>query len=388
MEKLFEKLRNNKYFHLLIVLCLAISFYMVLNNFNIVVVAVRNILRILSPVVLGAVIAYILYPIVLFFENKAFRKMKKAKTAHALSSVLALILFIAVIVLLIYLVVPQLAESLTIMIDNIEGYSSTAMTKAESYIAKLEAKYGEFNIELLDLSKLDWKNIVGKTIKWLGGKGEGLLGAGVNVGRSFANTFIALMFALYMLLDVKGITDSIKRYIRSHMSVENYARFAKLCADSNIIFSKYFGGNLLDSLIIGIACFLFMKITRLPYALLISVVVAITNFIPTFGPIIGLVICGFLILLVNPLGALWFTIYTVVSQAIDGNILKPIIFGDSTGLSPMWVLAAIIVGGGLFGMIGMLLGVPVAAIIGNIMKKRVSERLAEKGYEKAENEMN
>ena len=375
-----EKLGNNRPLQLFIVLCGAIAFYMLLNHFTPVLVALRFLGDVLAPLVTGAVTAYLLYPIVRFLRFKVFGKFKSARFAHILSVVITVLLFIALIILLIYLLVPQLVQSVMLLVENIEVYTSGILDRAGAILQENSRYTESLGLQSFDLSELEWKNIIVKAVQWLGQKSEGIIGAGVSAGKKMINSFIALMITLYILLDVENVSASLKRYVRSLMSKEHYEKFAKLCSESDRIFIKYFGGNLLDSLIIGVMCFIFMMVLRLPYALLISVVVAITNFIPTFGPVIGLVICGFLILIVNPMGALWFTIYTAVSQALDGNVIKPLLFGDSTGLSPLWVLASIVVGGGLFGMVGMLIGVPVAAIISMIIKERTDERLIERGY--------
>ncbi|MEA4814131.1 MAG: AI-2E family transporter [Oscillospiraceae bacterium] len=124
-----------------------------------------------------------------------------------------------------------------------------------------------------------------------------------------------------------------------------------------------------------------MLATGPPYELLVTLVVSVTNIIPTFGPIVGAVIGGLLILLVKPVGVIWFLIYTVISQTLDGSVIKPILFGDTTGLRPLWVLAAIIVGGSLFGIAGMLMGIPVTAIVSSILEEHISAHLKRRGYD-------
>ena len=376
-----EKIGNNRPLQAFIVLCGAIAFYMLLNHFTPILVALRFLGNVLAPLITGAIIAYLLYPLVKLLRSKVFGKFRKAKFAHILSVIITMLFFIAVLILLAYLLVPQLAQSVLLLVENVEIYTSDILDRVGRILEENSGYMDSLGLKSFDLSQLEWKNIIVKAVQWFGEKSEGIIGAGVSAGKKMIDSFIALMIALYILLDVENVTGSLKRYVRSLMSKERYDRFAKLCAESNQIFIKYFIGNLLDSLIIGVMCFIFMVLLHLPYALLVSVVVAITNFIPTFGPIIGLVIAGFLILIVNPMGALWFAIYTAISQGLDANVIKPLLFGDSTGLSPLWVLASIVIGGGLFGMIGMLIGVPVAGIISMIIKERTAERLVERGYE-------
>lgn len=386
-KKLREKISGSRPFQLFLVLCGAILFYMLISNIKPVLSALKFIGGAISPVLSGAVIAYLLFPIVRFFRNRVFGKMKNRKLAHLLSVIITMIIFAGLLILLIYMVIPELAQSVVLLVDNVETYTSDVVKKAEDFLAENSQYMEQLGLSSLDLSRFDWKNIIVKTVQWLGVKSEGLIGAGVSAGKKMMNSFIAVMFTIYILLDVDTVTRSLKRYIKSLLPKDRLPGFSKFCVDSNKIFMQYFGGNLLDSLIVGALCFFFMKIMRLPYAPLITVVVAVTNFIPTFGPIIGLVISSFLIVLVNPLGALWFVIYTALSQSCDAYIIKPILFGDSTGLSPLWVLASIIIGGGLFGMAGMLLGVPVAGIISTVITDRVKSRLVNKGYETAEEQI-
>lgn len=381
MENKFkEKLRDNRPLQLLIVLCAAITFYMLLSHFSLVLVALRFLRDVLSPLITGAIIAYLLYPLVRFLRFKVFRKFKKAKAAHILSVVITVLLFLVFVLLLIYMLVPQLAQSVMLLIDNVETYTSDIINRGEHFLEENSEYMERLGLRSIDLREFEWKNLIVKAVEWLGRKSEGFIGAGVSAGKNMVNTFIALMLAIYILLDVDNVTRSVKNYIRSLMDKQRYAGFSKFCADSDRIFMQYFVGNLMDSLIIGVMCFIFMKVMRLPYALLVTVVVAITNFIPDFGPVIGLIICGFLILLVDPSGALWFTVYTAASQSLDANVIKPIIFGDTTGLSPLLVLASSVIGGGLFGVVGMLIGVPVAAIISKLIRERTRKRLIERGY--------
>lgn len=378
-KSLRERIRDSRPLQLLLVACGTVLFYMMLSHFSVVISILSFIKGVLAPVFIGAVIAYLLSPVVRFFENRVFAKNKRRKTAHVLSVVISLLLMLMAVGLLTAMMVPQLVESMRYLVSNFESYVDKLGELINRFSDETDTQeIAALVYEKLRLDEVNWGKVAGSAAAWIGSHAGGLLGAGASAGRKLVNLALGLMFAVYMLLEQKQITGSLSRYLRSILSPEQYGRLGELASRSNTIFLKYFGGNLLDSLIIGVLCLAFMAISGLPYAALITVVVALTNFIPDFGPIIGAVIGSFLILLVKPVGVVWFLIFTLVSQSCDAGIIKPILFGDSTGLSPMWVLAAIVVGGGLFGIAGMLLGVPAAAIIGSVIRERMEARLAER----------
>ena len=161
----------------------------------------------------------------------------------------------------------------------------------------------------------------------------------------------------------------------------NFKSFATLCNNSNRILKAYLGGNILDSFIIGITNFIFMIICGMPSPGLISVIIGVTNFIPTFGPFIGIIPSALLILLITPSATVWFVVFSIILQQVDGNLLKPLLFGDAAGIAPIWVLVSILVFGRMFGLPGMLLGVPIFAILKMMYDELVEMRIASMGQE-------
>ena len=385
-KRLSDRLKENKYLRLFIIICGAILFYVLLNHIGVVWNALGFILRILLPVISAAIIAFLLNPIVQFFEKKVFRrlKIKSGRYLHAACVILVVVVLVVLLLLLLYLVISQVAVSATHLLSHLDSYVQRFVNMLNKYLSdtiKVD-EINVFGINLLEFESTGLQDFVAKATEWVTGHAEGIIGSAVSVGSNLMYTFITVMLTIYMLLDINHLRISGSRFFRSIMEPDKYVRFADICHRSSGIFLRYFGSNLLDSLIIGALCYLFMIILKLPYALLIAVVVGVANFIPTFGPIVGGVIGAFLILIVNPWGALWFIIYSLVSQFCDANLIKPKLFGDTTGLRPMWVVAAIIVGGGLFGVIGMLLGVPFFAIFAIIFNERVDRRLQRWEYVK------
>lgn len=387
MKKRFsERLQENRYLRMFIIICGAILFYVLLNHIGVVWNALGFILRILAPVISAAIVAFLLNPIVQFFEKKVFKrlKIKSGKYLHGACVVLVVLVLVILVLILLYLVISQVATSATHLVSNLDSYVQRFVDMLNKYLSdtiKVD-EINVFGINLLEFETTGLQDFVTKGMEWITGHAEGIIGGAMSVGSNLMYTLITVMLTIYMLLDVNHLSIASSRFFRSIMEPETYIRFADISHRSSRIFLRYFGSNLLDSLIMGVLCYLFMIIVGLPYALLIAVVVGVTNFIPTFGPIVGGVIGAFLILIVDPWGALWFIIYSLVSQFCDANLIKPKLFGDTTGLRPMWVVAAIIVGGGLFGVIGMLLGVPLFAIFAIIFNERIDKRLQRWEYVK------
>ena len=387
MKKRFsERLQENRYLRMFIIICGAILFYVLLNHIGVVWNALGFILRILAPVISAAIVAFLLNPIVQFFEKKVFKrlKIKSGKYLHGACVVLVVLVLVILVLILLYLVISQVATSATHLVSHLDSYVQRFVDMLNKYLSdtiKVD-EINVFGINLLEFETTGLQDFVTKGMEWITGHAEGIIGGAMSVGSNLMYTLITVMLTIYMLLDVNHLSIASSRFFRSIMEPETYIRFADISHRSSRIFLRYFGSNLLDSLIMGVLCYLFMIIVGLPYALLIAVVVGVTNFIPTFGPIVGGVIGAFLILIVDPWGALWFIIYSLVSQFCDANLIKPKLFGDTTGLRPMWVVAAIIVGGGLFGVIGMLLGVPLFAIFAIIFNERIDKRLQRWEYVK------
>lgn len=377
-----ERFWSSKYLRIFIIICGAILFYAMVTHFGVVWNAIGFILGILAPIIVAAIIAFLLNPIVVFFETKVFRKLKikNGKLLHGFCVVFVMLVICVLILLLLALIISQLATSVRQLIENFDSYLQAFVNMLNKLLADKVKEINVLGINLMELDTSGISEVMDEIVQWVTSHTEGIIGGAMSVGSNLMNTLITIMLTIYMLLDVRHLKRGITRFFRAVMEPQRYSRFSVLCSKGGKIFLRYFGSNLLDSLIIGVLCYLFMLIMGLPYALLISVIVGVFNFVPTFGPLVGAIVSGFLILLVNPWGALWFIIYSAVSQFCDANLIKPKLFGDTTGLRPMWVLAAIIIGGGLFGVVGMLLGVPMVAIIAVIVNEQIEKSLQKRGY--------
>ena len=209
-----------------------------------------------------------------------------------------------------------------------------------------------------------------------------LVSGSVSAGKGMVDLALAFILAIYFLLDKKRLIKGISKFMSLVMKDKTYKRTCDVTDKCNAILIRYISFDIIDGIVVGIVNFIYMLIAGQPYAVLISVIVGITNLAPTFGPIVGCAIGAFILVLINPWYALWFIIFTIVLQTIDAYILKPRLFGESLGVSPIMILISIILGGRLFQVVGILLAIPVAAIIDFVWKDYVIKKLEEKKSER------
>ncbi|HNX13857.1 MAG TPA: AI-2E family transporter [Oscillospiraceae bacterium] len=376
MKKFFSYFKTPKVIDGLIVTFCGIVFYLLLSNIKSVGTFFGGVLNVFSPFIWGATFAYILNPAVKFFENKVFGKMKRRKTANTLSVIITYIAALAILVLFIVLLVPQLADSVMMLFNNLESYFNTLRTTLINFEARFS--FIDFNVDEFMGS---FSGLMKTAVTWVSDNIGQIADTSFKVGSSVFNFFLSLILSIYILLDKQRVRRIIKRVSGAFIRRESWPGFHNTAHRMDKILTDFLVGNIIDSLIVGVANFLFMIILGLPYPVLLSVIVMVTNFIPNFGPIIGAVPCLLIIVLVNPLGALWFLIWTIVMQALDGNLLKPLLFGDYTGLRPIWVLVSIVLCGRLFGIAGLILGIPIFALLAEPAEHFIARKLAGRGLD-------
>ena len=359
---------------------------MALNYIGIVGNAIKALVNILSPFIWGLVISYLLGPLVRTLENKLFRplasklyKNNKRSDGHGfargLSILFSEIIMLAIIVALIYLIIPQLYSSIETIVVN----SPTYIDNGTQWLTKLLENYPEieqYAVQALgDVNEFlaNWlKNSV------LPGLGNLItnVGAGVYyVVMAVYNLVIGIIVSVYMLGSKETFKANAKRVMYTLFSVETVKKIFDGLDFTDNTFMGFINGKLLDSAIIGLICYIGCVLLRMPYALLISVIVGVTNVIPFFGPFIGAVPSALLVLLVDPFKCLIFVIFIIVLQQVDGNIIGPKVLGSSIGINGFWVMFSIILGAGLFGFWGMLLGVPVFVVIYTLINKLIDRKL-------------
>ncbi|SDB22833.1 Predicted PurR-regulated permease PerM [Pseudobutyrivibrio sp. YE44] len=348
-------LKDKPWYSLTISICIGVILYVTLVNIHSVLSGINNFLSFFSTVFLGAIIAYIINPLAMFYRNHLFHKLKSEKLRATLGNTLAFVTVIIFLVFIGFMVIPQLIDSVKTFAANFNGYvrglqRTLAIIGVSSSMVDLSEFVHSSNDLLNQLQKLASENM------------DTIMSKTADLGKALGQFFIAFLLAIYFLAGKDKLKSSGKRFLKAVFKSQ-YIKVAYVIGRSDVILNKYIVYNLIDATIVGAINAIFMTIAGLPYVGLVSVLVGLTNIIPTFGPVVGAVIGGFLLLLVEPRYAVIFLIFTAVLQTIDGYVLKPKLFGDSLGVSSLWILVGIVAGGKMFGVIGILLAIPMVAII-------------------------
>ena len=368
------------------VIAAALLFYFAVGNITVFGNAVSRLVSILAPFIWGLVICYLLSPLMRSVENRLFlplarklyRKNKKndgRRFARALTVVFCEIVLILVLVALVYLIIPQMLSSVQTLISNsgvyVDNLSKWADGLFENYPV-LDDYLGGF-LDNFNTNLGNWLET--KLLPRVGSVVTSVTSGVYGVAKSIYNLIIGIIVSIYLLSDKEGFVAAVKRMTYSVFSVETADRLRSGLNFVDRTFMSFLNGKLLDSLIIGIICYIVCSILKMPYTLLVSVIVGVTNIIPFFGPLIGAVPSALIILMVDPTKCLIFIIFVIILQQIDGNIIGPRILGNSTGITGFWVMFSIILGGGLFGFWGLLLGVPVFVVIYSLVTSLIVKKL-------------
>lgn len=377
---------------LFLVLVAAIVAYMLITNLGKIIGIVRFFFSILKPVLYGCVIAYLVNPLCKIYQRllrKLAKKQEKElspkmkRMIDSLSIAFGLLTGILVIAILCRLVLPQLFTSISSMVDTLPKQVNYYYHELTDWVEGNPFLADQMQKALLQMTDYFDTKMNSELFPWL----QRVLLPNVNTyAMQFANgvmsfmnvlynLFIGLIVAIYILGGKREFLAQAKKILYGMLRKEHADIVAHYVQLTNQMFSGFIAGKIVDSTIIGLICFVFMWILHLPYALLVSVIVGVTNIIPVFGPYIGAIPSFLLILLVSPVQALYFLILVIILQQADGNIIGPAILGESTGLSAFWVLFAILLFGGLWGLFGMLVGVPLFAVIYQMIKDIVHARL-------------
>ncbi len=354
----------------LLVLLIAILFYVGLTHFDVVSARVNMFMHVLSPFIAGFAIAYLLNTPMCFFERRVYRNLRYR---HGLSIVTVYLLALAIVVILLNMILPQVVQGVVDLAGNMQNY----ITGLNRLLGGLTEQFNLEGEEVKGIEELigSFQNLTKNVMEMLAKSLPELLDFGMAVGSGVISGITAVISSIYMLAGKGRLVPQLKKMLYAVFPKRRADRFLGILSHANEVFVGFINGKLIDSAIIGVLCFVLCVILRIPYPMLVSVVVGVTNVIPFFGPIIGAVPCLMILVIVDPWAALRFLILVIALQQFDGNILGPKILGDSTGLSAIWVLVAIVVGGGLFGFPGMILGVPTFAVLYALVRDWVNKRL-------------
>ena len=377
---------NQKYltvsFYTVITFAICLLLVVIVQKFSVISGVLASFANVIAPVTWGIVIAYIVNPLMKFFERvfgKCFeRKKAHRKLVRSLSVAFGLLTLLAVLFAIVAVLLPQVVESVIGLARNFNSY----LNNFESWIYKFVEDYPDIysfvqtQFDNLQPKLTDFINsIVPKLGEWAIKLKDGAIGFIGGLG----DFVIGFIVAIYLLFSKEKFIAQMRKFVAAVLPEGGKNAVYSIAARTNKMLGGFISGKLIDSTIIGILTFICMSIMKMDFVALISVVVGVTNIIPFFGPFIGAIPSALLLLVAAPRQVIPFVIFIFILQQFDGNILGPKILGDSTGLSPFWVMFAIFVGGGMFGFAGMILGVPIFAVIYSLVRDFVNYLLERRG---------
>lgn len=373
---------NSKYFtisvYTFIVVVLSTLFIKAVFSWGTTKNMMEELLSTISPFIIGLFLAFIMNALVKTIDHYIFSKIFRIKNAKArkyLSILFGYLLLVGLFVLIFVYLIPQIVNSIADLVNSIQAFTP----KFIDYVNHFDKHYP--NVDLTTLNKVV-SNLIPTLTKilqnFMAGLATGIFSAGRSVISWSLKILIALIVSIYMILDKRILYQGLKRITYAFLPERKASSLATTLKNSCNIFMNFVIGKTIDSLIIGVICFIVMSILKLDYALLISLIVGITNMIPYFGPFIGAIPGALILLIVSPKEMLIFIVWIIILQQFDGLYLGPKILGNSTGLRPLWIIFAITFGGYLAGPVGMFLGVPCIAVIGYLVGNVVDRRLKKK----------
>ncbi len=402
----------------LIVIVLAVLFIVFIFRYESFANGFSWIGEVVAPIVIGVCIAYVINPLVMWFENRVFnglkgdgvnipslwdrieigtkdeqkaqqlahmkavkRRRRRRTAAKALSVIISMVIVLTFIVGICIAVVPHVAQSIVDLADQMPAYAKKIEKMLKEIFENNPTLALVISEEFTELGNIIDKiadQIAPIASDIIGNVSMGLIGVVTSVLVALKNVLIGIMIAIYLLFSKDRLLAQAKKILFAFVKNDKCQRILNVCSRSNNIFKTFIVSNLLDAVIIFIFMWIGMELMNMPYALLISLVCGVTNLIPFFGPFIGAIPCGLLILLVDPIKVIWFGLFVLVLQQCDGNIIKPFLFGETLGLPALWVLISIILSGGLFGIPGMLLGAPMFAVLYLLFAEFIAGKLKKK----------
>lgn len=365
--------------HLMQILAFAILLYCGMEHFNVVIALVRFVLGIVMPFLVGGVIAFIFNVPMKRIEKHLFPKNKKlAKLRRPAAYFLTLVAVIGVIVLALVVIIPELGNTVSMLMAQIP----VAFDAAAEWLNDMLKQYPVLEPAVEKLN-IDWASVSASVVKFVQSFGSGLVSSGVGffsgIISGVATFVIAFTFSIYVLFQKEKLQRQVKQVLYALLPQKVTEKMISVATLSNQIFSSFLSGQCLEAVILGTLFVISMTIFRMPYAMLTGIVIAITALIPIFGAFIGCIVGMLLIVMVNPIQAVWFLILFLVLQQIEGNLIYPHVVGGSVGLPSIWVLAAVTIGGNLFGIAGILFFIPLCSVLYAMFRDFVKQRLKKRG---------
>lgn len=383
-SKLRQSFSKGMTYFLVVAACIVL--YFAFLRVDVLARTAGMIIEILKPIIYGFAIAYLLNPIVKTVDRYLIpildNKLKKRRTAEKLSRsagiFLALVVLFAIITALCNMLIPELLKSIRSLVETLPAQMNAGLERLSSLQVEKSAAGAVLQSVLNHASESLQNWIQTDLLRQVNVIMTSLTTGAINILSEVFKFLIGCIVSVYMLFSKEVFAAQIKKMIYAVMATDHANMTLHITRKSNEIFGGFIIGKIIDSAIIGVLCFLGTTVLDMPYILLVSVIVGVTNVIPFFGPYIGAIPCTILIALADPIKGLYFVLFILALQQLDGNVIGPKILGDSTGLSAFWVVFSILLGGGLFGFVGMIAGVPTFAVIYYITKMLIENKLEKK----------
>jgi len=361
---------------ILFITTFGIVLYWGLTNHTIVWTWLNRFGSVIGPLIAGGAIAFILNVPVRALEKRVFRKGKPG-VRRVFSILLTLLLVLIVVALLLLIVIPELVQAIEQLATSMPGFLDSIRSFGES----LGEKYPDMGFWLDELN-ISWSTLRDEILAFLKRSSTTLVGSTVGLASSVisgvVNFILGLVFSIYMLARKEQLSRQFKRLLFAYVDEERAKKVLHAGHLVNVTFSKFVAGACTEAVILGLMFLVTMLIFRFPYAVLVAALVSVSALIPIVGAFIAAIVGMLLMLVANPMQAVWFLVLFLVLQQIEGNLIYPRVVGDSIGLPALWVLAAVMVGGNLFGVLGMLAGVPFAAVVYVLLRETVGQRMKRK----------
>lgn len=362
------------------IIFIALCGYLIVDNIEMVLNIIQRMIEIISPFVVGAAIAFILNLPMGFFENKLSNfKTKKGKKLgkgfiRTTSLILAILVIALILTLIVNLILPELINIITLLIEKLPYYG----TELKNIASRITEDFPQINetIKSIDINNKELQDQVKMLATGVVTKSVSVVG---NIIGTFFNAIISIVFAAYILTSKDKLKEQAKKILYAYNEKEKAEKIIEIGRTARNIFRKFIAGQCLEAIILGTLSIIGMMILRIPYAVPIGVLIGVTALIPIVGAFIGIIIGAILIFSSVPMKVVTFIIYILILQQIEGNLIYPKVVGDSVGLPGIWVLVSVAIGGDLFGVVGMLLGLPIASVLYTLFKQNVYKKLEEKG---------
>lgn len=381
---------NKKYTTIAVYVCIVITFgaLIAFSIFNLGTIwsAVKKVISIFNPIIYGFVIAFLLNPIFRLFDRRVFAFVSKKKDRDTLRRVLALICTYLVVLIFIsgfiMIAVPQIASGFSDLQSKMSGYITTTQDWVKNTLGGLRSKHGQnLLFKFIDVDQLVGKinEFINNSYKLLSNVVPYVTDFITSLINVVKNMFLGIVISLYFLFSRDKLCAQIKKTAYAIFKRETTDKMLYYTRYTSHKFESFISGKVVDSIIIGILTFIILSIFGIPYPALIATIVGVTNIIPFFGPIIGAIPSAFIVFVASPVKTIWFIIIILVIQQLDGNVIGPLILGDRIGLSALWIVISLLLMGGMLGITGMFIGVPLFAVIYGLFAAFVEKRLNKKG---------